>query len=73
MTEDQTDRASKAAKRKRPAEKRATKKRKGEQVSEHYRPSDVLNEQVSVFPLYGSNIDACRCFDLKIFHNWAEM
>lgn len=28
---------------------------------------------VSIFPLYGSNIDVCRCFDPKIFLNWAEM
>lgn len=71
--EDQTDQPSKAAKRKRPTEKGATKKKKSEQVSEQYRPSDVLHNQVSIFPLYGSNIDVCRCFDLKIFPNWAEM
>lgn len=46
---DQTDQPSKAAKRKRPAQKRATKKKKSEQVSGQYRPSDVLNEQPSAF------------------------
>lgn len=46
---DQTDQPGKAAKRKRPADKRAPKKQKSEQVSEHRRPSDVLNEQQSAF------------------------
>lgn len=52
MTEEtppaaETDKPSKAAKRKRPAEKRATKKKKSEQVSQHYPLSDVLDEQQS--------------------------
>lgn len=45
---EETDKPSKAAKRKRPAEKRATKKKKSEQVSQYYPLSDVLDKQHSL-------------------------
>lgn len=48
---EETDKPSKAAKRKRPAEKRATKKKKSEQVSEHYPLFDVLDKQHSLLVL----------------------
>lgn len=56
---DQTDQPSKAAKRKRPAEKRAPKKKKSEQVSEHHHPSDVLNEQQSAFSPFIDLLETC--------------
>lgn len=51
---EETDKPSKAAKRKRPAEKRATKKKKSEQVSEHY-PLSAINgsQHFSLFVCHG--------------------
>lgn len=59
VSAEETDKPSKAAKRKRPAEKRATKKKKSEQVFEHYPLFDVLNKwQPALFP-FGFIMDMC--------------
>lgn len=62
---EETDKPSKAAKRKRPSEKRATRKKKSEQVSEHYPLSDVLNKRQSAmlpFFYHGYIFDLTRSY-----------